>query len=284
MPRRARIALIGAGGLSLLLLATWYAAFHIGFVERVDASIYNGFSGLVWRPHVRSAANLIANLCDPRPYIVLALVPLVVAIVRQRGTLAVTIGVILLGANATTHVLKPLLASPRPSWLINNPSLFTGGSWPSGHATASMALALCVVLASPSRLRPYAAALGAGFAVAVCYSFLTLGWHYPSDVLGGFLVATIWTLLAVAGLDTYEARERRAPSRERSATLATTQALTPPAAALFTALLIAGLVFLARPSAVLGYAADHRSFVAGAAMIGAMALALSTGVMMALRR
>ena len=28
----------------------------------------------------------------------------------------------------------------------------------------------------------------AAFAIAVSYSFLELGWHYPSDVLGGFLI------------------------------------------------------------------------------------------------
>ena len=63
-------------------------------------------------------------------------------------------------------------------------------SWPSGHATAAMSFALCAVLAAPARLRPLVAAVGAAFAVAVCYSFLALAWHYPSDVLGGFLVAT----------------------------------------------------------------------------------------------
>ena len=63
-----------------------------------------------------------------------------------------------------------------------------------------MSLALALVLAVPARRRPLAAALGAVFAVAVSYSFLTLGWHYPSDVLGGFLVAVIWAQLALAGV------------------------------------------------------------------------------------
>ena len=40
-------------------------------------------------------------------------------------------------------------------------------------------------------------ALGAPFAVAVCYSFLTLGWHYPSDAFGG-LGRRDWALLAIA--------------------------------------------------------------------------------------
>ena len=69
-----------------------------------------------------------------------------------------------------------------------------------------MSLALASVLAVSGSMRPAVAALGALFAVAVSYSFLTLGWHFPSDVFGGFLVAATWTLLAIAGLLATEAR------------------------------------------------------------------------------
>ncbi|MGO9976503.1 MAG: phosphatase PAP2 family protein [Solirubrobacteraceae bacterium] len=282
MPRRARIALLGAAALIGLLLATWLATFHVWAVERADALIYNGFHDLQQHPHVWSVANALANLCDPRPYVVLCMLPLSIALLRRRFTLAATILVILVGANETAQVLKPLLASPRPSWLLATGPI-APGSWPSGHATASMALALCVVLASPARLRPLAAALGAAFAVAVSYSFLTLGWHYPSDALGGFLVATIWTLLGVAGLDSFEARPRRDGRREPTGSLTTTEALTVPATALFGTLLAAGLIVLARPDDVLSYAGTHTWFVVGAAAIGAMALTLSTAVMMTLR-
>ena len=98
----------------------------------------------------------------------------------------------------TTQLLKPLLAEPRS--VLPGDIAVGAISWPSGHATAAMSLALCSVLAAPARLRPAVAALGAVFAVAVSYSFLTLGWHYPSDVFGGYLVATAWTLLGIAAL------------------------------------------------------------------------------------
>ena len=61
-------------------------------------------------------------------------------------------------------------------------------------------------------------------------------------------------------------------------------ALGPPAGALLGAVLLAGLVVLARPSEVVAYARLHESFVLGAVAIGATGLALATGLLLALRK
>ncbi len=193
---------------------------------------------------------------------------------------ALVIGIVIFGANTTTQILKPLLAAPRPpvsglSWPIS------AASWPSGHATAALTLALCAVLAAPARLRPAVAALGAVFAVAVSYSFLTLTWHYPSDVFGGFLIATAWTLAGIAALMTVRARRGLEVTGEPSSLRA---ALRPPAAALLGAMLLGALLALARPHQVIAYAEDHTAFVIGAASIATLGLMLATGVMLALRR
>jgi hypothetical protein len=141
-----------------------------------------------------------------------------------------------------------------------------------------MALALCAVLAAPARLRPLVAALGAAFAAAVSYSFLTLGWHYPSDVFGGFLVAIVWTLLCAAAVFAYDARRPRAADLEPSRGLSVREALWPPAAVVAGGLAIVALVALARPHAVIDYARAHTMFVVGAAAIGTLALALAMGL------
>src|SRR5205085_11232822 len=116
--------------------------------------------------------------------------------------------------NGPPELLKPLLAHPRAASLLGGRAPVGAASWPSGHATAAMSLALTYVLAAPGRLRPVVAALGAAFAVAVSYSFLTLGWHYPSDVFGGFLVATVWTLSGIALLFALRARFAGDPKTE----------------------------------------------------------------------
>jgi membrane-associated phospholipid phosphatase len=283
MPRRAGLALLGAAAGVALLIITWYATFHAGIVERADQSIYRGFADLQ-RPRINSVAQFIADLCNPQPYVYFAAVPVVVALVRRRPRVAFGIGAILLGANLTTQLLKPLLAEPRAASLIGGLKPVAPASWPSGHATAAMSLALCLILAAPARRRPFVAALGAGFAVLVSYSFLTLGWHYPSDVFGGFLVAAVWTLLVVGALFALEAARPAGARGESSRQLSVREALGPVALALLGAAAAAGLVALARPHAVLAYARAHETFMLGAGAIGGFGLAVATVVMLALRR
>lgn len=275
---------MGAAVLFALLFATWYAAFHIGFFQHVDQSILRGFGDLQGRPHVNRVAQFIAQLCDPKPYVYFCAAPVLVAIARRRLWVALAIVAILLGANVTTELLKPLLAHSRPSELVGTGTPPSPASWPSGHATAAMSLALSCVLAAPQRLRPLVAALGAVFAVAVSYSFLTLEWHFPSDVFGGFLVAAIWTLLAVAAIFTANARRPQALTGELAQRPSIREALGPPSAALLAAMGLGAVVAVARPEGVASYARAHEAFVVGATAIGALGLALATGVMLTLRR
>ncbi len=277
------MALIGAAWAAGLLVLTWFAAFHIGLVKHVDRSVLRGFYELGHHGTIRPLANFVAQLCNPNPYVFFAAVPVLIALLRRRFRLALAICAILLGANVTTQLLKPLLAQPRgAASMFGGLSPVSAASWPSGHATAAMSLALCCVLAVPSWLRPSAAALGAAFAAAVCYSFLALGWHYPSDVLGGFLVATTWTLLGVSASLAVQRRLVGPPAPAPRAPV--TEALGPPAATMLAAILLAAVVALARPHEVVSYVRAHELFVVGAPLIALVAMALATGVMLAVRR
>jgi len=277
----ARAALWGAAAAAALMLVTWFLAFHVGFFERADLKILRGFTDLQ-RPHVDSIATFIADLCDPKPYVYFAGIVVLIPLLRRRPGVALVIAAILLGANVTTQLLKPLLAQPRAVPWGGAP--IAAAAWPSGHATAAMSLALCLVLAAPARLRPLIAALGAGFAVAVSYSFLNLSWHYPSDVFGGFLVATVWTLLGIAVLFSLRARFAGDATADVTERPSMREALRPPAAALLGAVALAALVAVARPHEVVSYAQAHTAFVVGASAIAALGLILVTGVMLALRR
>jgi membrane-associated phospholipid phosphatase len=279
--RRAKIGFIGAATGAALLVLTWALALHVRIFEHADQSILVGFVDLHSHRGVHRLASWIAHLCNPNPYVFLAAVPVLVAILRRRPRAVLAIGAILLGANLTTQLLKPLLAQPRANFVIHDLISISPESWPSGHATAAMALALCCVIAVPPRLRPAVACLGAAFAVAVSYSFLTLAWHYPSDVFGGFLIAGTWTMLAIGVVSRLPVREAAREPEER---LSVADALAPPAALLTGTACVVALVAVARPHEVSAYARAHEAFVVGAGAIGLLALVVASAITLAMRR
>jgi membrane-associated phospholipid phosphatase len=280
MVRRPGTALVGALVAIGALVATWALAFHSAAAHRLDASVLRGFLGLD-RGRVTHLAHGIAHLCDPQPFVVFSAILIGIALVRRRPRVALAVAVILAGANVTTQLLKPALAAPRFSGTLGFFGQIDAVSWPSGHATAAMSLALCAVLVTPARRRPLVAAAGAVFAVAVVFSFLTLRWHYPSDVLGGFLVATAWTLSGVAAVWWADARWPRRHSSTTATAPSRSEALAPAMLAALAALLLFGLVLLARPEQVVSYARGHTTFVIGAGAIALLGLALVTGLALA---
>ncbi|HEY5429822.1 MAG TPA: hypothetical protein VIK04_11945, partial [Solirubrobacteraceae bacterium] len=83
MPRRARLALIGAVAGVALLALTWYLAHYVGLLKRADVNILKGFAQLD-RPGLDGVTNLIAGLCDPQHYVFLAVIPVAMALIRRR--------------------------------------------------------------------------------------------------------------------------------------------------------------------------------------------------------
>jgi membrane-associated phospholipid phosphatase len=252
-------------GLSVTLVLAYFAPPFSGR----DAATLQGFIDLN-RPHLTPLISHIAHLADPAPYGLIGLALVIVALARRRGRVALAIAVVLIGSVLTTELLKPLLSHPRPQEWLGDGQI-ASAAWPSGHATAAMALALCAVLAVPARWRPAAAAAGGLFALAVAYAILVLGWHVPSDVIGGYLVAGLWTSTAVAAVGRLD--ELRPPRAEvvRRSPLAETAPLVLVGAAFAGAFLIA----LERPRAVANYAQDHPAFLLGAATIASLAALLT---------
>jgi len=283
VPNRARQAFLGAAATAALVALTWLVAIHLGFGQRADQSVSRGFQQLS-RPAVRSLAEFFAGLCNPTPWVYFAALPIAVALLRRRPRVAIAVSAILVGANVTTHLLKPLLAVPRAHGLLSGVAPVASASWPSGHATAAMSLALASVLAVPARWRPRVAAVGAAFAVVVSYSFLTLGWHYPSDVLGGFLIACTWTLAAGGVLLVVQGHGRRPVRAAPRTRVSVLETLAPPTLTLLAGLGLAALVVLARPHAVASYLRGHEEFVLGAVAIGLLGLVLATAVSLVFRQ
>jgi undecaprenyl-diphosphatase len=97
---------------------------------------------------------------------------------------------ILLTDQISSHVIKHLVDRPRPCQALSDVRTPDGcgpaSSFPSSHAANSGGLMTMLSLAYPA-WTPLAAA----FALTVGLSRVYLGVHYPSDVLGGFVLGVL---------------------------------------------------------------------------------------------
>ena len=267
----------------LALLAIAYGSDSARFYDSVALQ---GFGDLR-RPLVERLSVRIAGLADPKPVLLIAGALIATALARRRPRHALGVAVLIAGANLTTEILKPLLAVSRPP----DPGVPTNvgvNAFPSGHATAAMSLAIAAILVTPARLRPLAALLGGLFPLSVSYSLLSLGVHFPSDVLGGYLVAAGWAFLVIAAL---LAAAERWP--ERTGRHAAKRALDRRfAAGAVTGMILAAAVAVAfgleellpRLDRVAGYAERHTAAVLVGAAIAAAAAAVLASVTLSARR
>ena len=128
-------------------------------------------------------------------WILCAVVLLAVPKTRKTGYAAVLS--LIFGVIVTNLLLKNIVARPRPFAeiealipLIAKPTDF---SFPSGHTTASFAVALVMLRMLPKKIGIPAVVLAA----LVAFSRLYLGVHYPTDVLAGFVIALVGSTLSV---------------------------------------------------------------------------------------
>ena len=264
MLARRNLPLLAALACLIGLVVVGVLALIVPAGHERDAAMLHSFVALD-NPGVHFEIKVMAHLGDTLPYACAGLLCIGVALVRRRGWRALAVASLLVVTGATTQALKHLLAQPRlEGWLSEQ---LPPTSWPSGHSTAAMTLALCAVLVAPPALRAVVAVLGGAFAVSVGYAVLVLGWHYPSDVFGGFLVAGLWTSLAVAVLHRVEVPEP-----------ATRPAWKPLAALCAGAGVVAAAVLGVRADTVAVYTLERPTFVAGALTIALLALALVTTV------
>jgi membrane-associated phospholipid phosphatase len=180
-------ALLCATLLALLALL----AYGGGPFQHLDTSLYERLSA-----HQNGVAGgwgeTIAGLADPLPLLGMLAVACGIALLRGRpGLAAAAIGVVA-GANLTTQALKHLLSHQKAQQLIGAGGHLDSLAFPSGHATAAASIAIAIAfVVSRRRLLP-TAVVGAVYALAVGCSVVVIAWHYPSDALGGYLVAAGW--------------------------------------------------------------------------------------------
>lgn len=112
---------------------------------------------------------------------------------------SIVLWVVVAGSAGSTFIAKLIFDRPRP---LNAAILETSGSFPSGHATIAVAFygfLAYLLLKNTKSLLLRILIISAAFVliVAIGFSRLYLGVHYPSDILAGYLVGLVWLLIGI---------------------------------------------------------------------------------------
>jgi membrane-associated phospholipid phosphatase len=223
-------------------------------------------------PTVGAAAERAVETIDVASILLLGSGIVALALLRRRPSVALAAAVLVAGANVTTQVLKPLLRDADP--LGSEALRAYHGTFPSGHATVAMSLALAAVLAAPAALRTAAALVGGAWAAAIGISLLVTRAHYGSDIAAGYLVAGAWAGLVAAVVPTTATRAGAVEVRRGAA-------LGGLVVAAFAVAVAATLV---RHPALVADAQLHRRFAAASGVLVVLAFAVPAAFAALLQR
>ena len=168
----------------LLVLAAYLLMVRTRWGQMVDIAAYSGRN--VIAPALIDYDHLILNAVSVSTLLVAIVLILVVGAFRRCLTAAAIIAFGFACAVAGGELLKHAL--PWYALLPDDTQLpldLQRPTYPSGHTTIGTSLAIALILVSSARWRPWMT-VGAGLlSVSFATGVLFVGWHRPSDALGG---------------------------------------------------------------------------------------------------
>ena len=123
---------------------------------------------------------------------------------KRRKKAAVTVFFTLIGSGFLVFLFKGMFGRPRPFGCFSGSDCF---SFPSGHTTLSfyfygILFYLMLRFTRVSRITFWLLGLGLLFLIIlVAFSRIYLGFHFPTDVVSGFLLGGIFLLIAAILID-----------------------------------------------------------------------------------
>jgi membrane-associated phospholipid phosphatase len=139
--------------------------------------------------------RVVSNAGAPRTFWAVVGVLVVILMLRRAARLALWAAVTMAGAALLDNVIKTLADRARPHF-ANPVASAPGKSFPSGHALESfvgVAIVLIVVLPLMQPVwRRITLAVAVVLVLLIGFSRVTLGVHYLSDVVGGWIFAIGW--------------------------------------------------------------------------------------------
>jgi undecaprenyl-diphosphatase len=214
-PQRASKAVGVAATVAVVALVVFmiltYAIFHGNLRELT--------SGLLFKAHAYSSSALdgvakkCAKLGSPLGMGIVTLLFAFYLGLKKRAVDAVAMIVALAGGMGLAYGLKHLFHEVRPTL---TPHLFVEHDYgfPSGHATLSMLvfgfIAVYVIRQNTHAVwRWLVGAALVGLSLLIGASRIYAGVHWPTDVLGGFMLAITWLAICWTGAEAVRAAARK---------------------------------------------------------------------------
>lgn len=167
-----------------------------GATVSLDAAAAEPIRGLARTP-LGALFALLDHLAGfPAWTVLVALAAVLSWRLRPRGAAMLLLGD--LSAELATAVLKAVVDRPRPPG-VALADLVPTASFPSGHIVRTMvALGVAAALVLPSRLRRWVVGATALFVLVLGLARVASGEHWPSDVIGGYLLGGLWLSILLA--------------------------------------------------------------------------------------
>jgi membrane-associated phospholipid phosphatase len=197
-----RVLIVGS------LLALWtsitVAVTEFGSVDHLDAVASEDAQERMTTEST-SWAEHVANLASTRTALIVTIVAAVVLLFRRHWHSAIALALVFPVTQGAVQLVKLIIERPRPAANSVHLAEAEGFSFPSAHSATSVAVyaTIAFILIRASRhghSRIAIATLAAALVLAVGFSRVLLGAHYPTDVLAGWtfgaLVASVCWLVA----------------------------------------------------------------------------------------
>jgi PAP2 superfamily len=169
-------ALVVLGGYLLFVDTRWG--------QMVDDAAYAGSK--ILSPPLIAYDHLILNAVSVTTLVIVIVLILVVGALRRCLTVAAIIAIGFACAVAGGELFKQRL--PWHALVSNDTQLpldLQRHTYPSGHTTIGTSLAIALIVMSSARWRPWMAMMGGLLSASFATGVLFVGWHRPSDALGG---------------------------------------------------------------------------------------------------
>lgn len=189
---------------------------HSSGLQSADLSVATHAHELAINHHgLVTFLQAVSNVCAPHTFWVLIALLTVVLVIRRAARLALWAAVTMAGAALLDNVIKTVADRARPH-LANPVASAPGKSFPSGHALESFVGVAILLIVMLPLMRPVWRWLVVAAAVMLLaligFARVTLGVHYLSDVVGGWIFAAGWIAATCAGFRVWRKQAWPRPS------------------------------------------------------------------------